>query len=165
MFRLPKNTGERVVAEHYVRTRESYLIYIMHIVTYNYARSYVIGKDVLDMGCGTGYGTALIADSCLSISGVDISDEAIAYAKEKYQHPNLAYKTIHKVEDAPLPFADQKFDVVLSFQVIEHISDTRTYLTEIQRVLKPGGVFIVATPDRSTRLLPFQRPWNRYHAV
>lgn len=163
MRTLPQNTSERVIEEHYVLSRESYLIYLMHVATYNNAIEYISGKEVLDLGCGTGYGTALIADKCTSICGVDISDEAVAYATEKYRAHNLAYKTIRKVEDAPLPFDDSSFDVVLSFQVIEHIPDPATYLEEIRRVLRPGGIFIVATPDRATRLLPLQRPWNKFH--
>jgi SAM-dependent methyltransferase len=163
MSTLPKNTSERVIEEHYLRSRESYLIYLMHVATYNNAIKYISGKEVLDLGCGTGYGTALVADKCASICGVDISDEAIAYATNKYSAPHLFYRTIRKVEDAPLPFGDKSFDVVLSFQVIEHIADPTTYLEEIGRVLRPGGVFIVATPDRNTRLLPLQRPWNKFH--
>jgi ubiquinone/menaquinone biosynthesis C-methylase UbiE len=165
MSQLLSNTSERVIEEHYVQSRESYLIYLMHIATYNSTAPYVKGKTVLDMGCGSGsgYGTALIADKCASICGVDISAEAIAYATEKFNANNLSYKTISKVEEAPLPFADDSFDVVLSFKVIEHIADPTVYLQEIRRVLKKGGVFIVATPDRSTRLLPMQRPWNKFH--
>ena len=163
MRTLPTNTSERVIEEHYLQSRESYLIYLMHVATYNFSIKYISGKDVLDMGCGTGYGTALIADKCASICGVDISDEAVTYATDKYRADNLSYKTIRKVEDAPLPFSDGSFDVVLSFQVIEHILDPATYLEEICRVLKPGGIFIVATPDRDTRLFPHQRPWNKFH--
>jgi SAM-dependent methyltransferase len=165
MSRLPKNTGERVIEEHYMCSRESYLIYLMHVATYDYILAYVTGKHVLDLGCGTGYGTARIAGKCASICGVDISDEAITYATQKYHAPNLTYRTIRKIEDKRLPFADATFDVIISFQVIEHISDTETFLDEVCRLLKPSGLVIVATPDRSTRLLPAQRPWNRYHVT
>ncbi len=62
-----------------------------------------------------------------------------------------------------MPFEDQSFDTVVSFQVIEHVFALDTYLSEIRRVLKPGGVVVIATPDRETRLFSFQKPWNRYH--
>lgn len=165
MSRLPQNTGERVIEEHYMRSRESYLIYLMHVATYDYALAYVAGKDVLDLGCGTGYGTARVSRKCASICGVDISDEAIIYAAQKYHASNLIFRTIRKIEDERLPFADAAFDVILSFQVIEHITDTKIYLEEIRRLLRPGGIVILATPDRSTRLLPAQRPWNKYHVT
>jgi len=95
--------------------------------------------------------------------GVDIADEAIEYADANYKANNLTYRCIERADYAPLPFADAEFDAVLSFQVIEHISDIVPYLSEIRRVLKPGGVFVCATPDRSTRLLPKQKPWNMWH--
>ena len=60
-------------------------------------------------------------------------------------------------------FPDQSFDTVLSFQVFEHIQETSHYLSEIRRVLAPGGHLLLVTPDRSSRLLPFQSPWNRWH--
>lgn len=163
MAQSPQNTSERVIEDHYLCSPESYLIYLMHIATYRYALQYVSGKQVLDLGCGTGYGTALIADQCSAICGVDISNEAIAYATQKYHAPNLTFRTIHKIEDDRLSFPDESFDVILSFQVIEHLSDTSAYLEEIRRLLKPNGIFIVATPDRVTRLLPSQCPWNKFH--
>jgi len=156
-------TSERVIVENYQSTPNTYLIYLIHKVTYEYAKNYITQKKVLDYGCGSGYGTALISSGCLEVTGVDISEEAITYAKAHYNAPNLLYLKIEPAEDAPLPFPDSSFDVVLSFQVIEHIQDVSAYLQEIRRVLVPGGQAIIATPDRSTRLFPFQKPWNMWH--
>lgn len=156
-------TGERVVEEFYLSSPGDYLIYLFHKATYNFAHDYVVGRHVLDYGCGSGYGTHHLSTSCASIVGVDISGDAIAYAQEHYRAGNLTYKRIEPAEQAALPFPDASFDTVLSFQVIEHISDIDPYLSEIRRVLKSGGVFICATPDRSTRLLPGQKPWNMWH--
>lgn len=156
-------TGERVIEEFYLSSPWNYLIYLFHKVTYNFAHDYVVEKHVLDYGCGSGYGTHHMASCCASIVGVDIANDAIEYAQEHYRAPNLAYKRIEPAEQAPLPYPDASFDTVLSFQVIEHIADTSPYLSEIRRVLKPGGVFLCATPDRTTRLLPGQKPWNMWH--
>jgi len=156
-------TGERMIEEFYLDSSQNYLIYLFHIATYNFALKHVAGKRVLDYGCGSGYGTHYVAASCESIVGVDIAGDAIEYANSHYKADNLAYQRISRADQAPLPFKDAEFDVVLSFQVIEHISDVAPYLSEIRRVLKPGGVFICATPDRSTRLLPKQKPWNMWH--
>lgn len=156
-------TGERVIEEHYQSSEQAYLIYLFHVATYNFCKRYISAKKVLDYGCGSGYGTASVSDDCASIVGIDISADAIAYAKSHYQAANLSYQVIANADDAPLPFPDAFFDVVLSFQVIEHIEDVRAYLQEIKRVLTPGGVAIIATPDRSGRLLPFQKPWNMWH--
>lgn len=155
--------GERVVEEHYLDSPERYLIYLFHIVTYRFSLPWLESSKVLDYGCGSGYGTHFVAPHCRHITGVDISPEAVTYAQQRYHLPNLDYRQIAKAEEAPLPFDDASFDTVISFQVIEHIPDPSRYLEEILRVLKPGGHFICATPDRSTRLLPGQKPWNVWH--
>lgn len=156
-------TTERIIAENQLSNRESYLLYLIHLATYKYALSFVDGKNVLDYGCGSGYGTALISDYCTKVTGVDISSEAVRYARSHYNAPNLSYLQIEPAEIALLPFPDSSFDVVLSFQVIEHVQNVSVYLQELNRVLAPGGQIIIATPDRSTRLFPFQKPWNIWH--
>jgi SAM-dependent methyltransferase len=156
-------TTERLIVENYQSNEESYLIYLIHIATYKHCINFVSGKRVLDYGCGTGYGTALISNNCLQITGIDVSPEAIAHAQSHYNAPNLSYLQVKPAEDAPLPFPDSSFDVVLSFQVIEHVQDVSVYLREIERVLAPGGYIIIATPDRSSRLFSFQKPWNMWH--
>lgn len=156
-------TAERIVEEHRSSSPQSYLVYLFHLVTYDYVRDMVQGREVLDFGCGSGYGTARIAKDCKRIIGIDISVDVVDYARSKFQADNLHFTAITPVEQQPLPFADQSFDVVLSFQVIEHVPDVGRYLSEIGRVLRPGGIFVVATPDRSSRLLPLQKPWNMFH--
>lgn len=156
-------TAERIVEEHRSSSPESYLVYLFHVVTYDYVQDMVRNKEVLDFGCGSGYGAARIAGLCKRIVGIDIAADAVAYARKKFKIPNLEFSVIAAVEDQPLPFTDQSFDVVLSFQVLEHVPDVGRYLAEIGRVLRTGGVFVVATPDRSSRLLPMQKPWNMYH--
>jgi SAM-dependent methyltransferase len=156
-------TAERIVEDHRSFSPQSYLVYLFHVVTYDYVTDLVRGREVLDFGCGSGYGTARIARDCKRIVGIDISTDAVDYARGKFQLDNLQFTAILPVEQQPLPFADQSFDVVLSFQVIEHVPDVGRYLSEIGRVLRPGGIFVVATPDRSSRLLPRQKPWNMFH--
>jgi SAM-dependent methyltransferase len=156
-------TSERMIEEYRGASQQSYLIYLFHIATYDYVRELVRGKDVLDFGCGTGYGTARLADRCAKITGIDISAEAVAHAGRKYRHNSLTFMAVAPVEERPLPFPNERFDVVLSFQVIEHVRDVSAYLSEINRVLRPGGLLVVATPDRSSRLLPLQKPWNMWH--
>jgi SAM-dependent methyltransferase len=133
----------------------------MHEATYRFAEQYTRGQRVLDFGCGSGYGSAEIAETAARVVGVDVSDDAIVYAREHFVRDNLAFQCIDP--EGALPFADGSFDTVLSFQVIEHVPDPARYLSEIRRVLVPGGRLVLATPDRSTRLFPGQRPWNRWH--
>ena len=154
-------TGERLVVEHYKSSPEDYVIYLMHQVSYRFAKPLVRGKRVLDLGCGSGYGSAELAKVATEVHAVDVAEDVVAYAREHYKRENLTYTRIDP--ETPLPFADGAFDAVISFQVFEHVVDVRHHLSEVRRVLAPGGQLVLATPDRSTRLLPLQRPWNRWH--
>lgn len=154
-------TGERMIVENYKSSIEDYVIYLMHIATYRFAEPFVLGKRVLDYGCGSGYGSARIAETAASVDAVDVAEDAISYAQSQFRRENLHFRSINP--SAPLPFAADSFDTVLSFQVFEHVSDVDHYLGEIARVLAPGGTLVLVTPDRSTRLFPLQRPWNRWH--
>ena len=156
-------TTERLTAADQYANREAYLLYLIHLATYKYCIPFVRGKRVLDYGCGTGYGTSLMSEHCTQITGIDISLEAVSYAESHFSAPNLSYLQIKPAEIAPLPFPDSSFDVVLSFQVIEHVQDISAYLREIDRVLTEDGRVVIATPDRSARLFSFQKPWNVWH--
>jgi SAM-dependent methyltransferase len=162
-------TSERVSEDAYQSTAGDYLIYLLHLATYEFARSHVTDKVVLDFGCGTGYGTHRLANSASHITGIDVAPVAVAFARERYIPQAeaagnvLEYALVDPVELSPLPFPDNHFDAVLSFQVIEHVPSVANYLSEIRRVLKPDGTFVCATPDRRWRLFPRQRPFNVFH--
>ncbi|HEX6462230.1 MAG TPA: class I SAM-dependent methyltransferase [Candidatus Saccharimonadales bacterium] len=119
-------------------------IYGEHIARYMAATDIVKGKDVLDIASGSGYGTALLAKQAKSVVGVDISKEAIEFANKEYPAKNIAYK---KSDGKTIPFADNTFDVVVSFETIEHIDDYDFFMEEIKRVLKDDGLFILSTPN------------------
>lgn len=160
---LMSRTGERVVVAQYCSTPEQYLIYLFHRASYRFAGAYTRGRKVLDFGCGSGYGSAEIAADASSVTGVDVSAEAIEQARADFSAPNLSFQLVEA--ERSLPFPDRSFDTVLSFQVIEHVADPAGYLSEIRRVLRPGGHLVLTTPDRDTRLLPGQRPWNCWHVT
>lgn len=154
-------SGERVIEDAYAHSPGAYVIYAMHVAAYAYAEAFCRDADVLDFGCGSGYRTARLVAQARSILGVDVDADAVAFARERYGSSGARFEYIKFGK--PLPFADASFDVVLSFQVIEHVEDDASYIREACRVVRPGGVFIVVTPDRANRLLPGQRPWNRWH--
>ncbi len=154
-------TGERMIEGAYFDSREAYAIYVMHAASYAFAERFCAQRRVLDLGCGSGYGVGRVASVATRVTGVDVSGEAIAFARAAYLRENVSFEVIDP--DAPLPFSDASFDVILSFQVIEHVVDELHYLREARRVLVDGGVLVVITPDRTHRLLPRQRPWNRWH--
>ncbi len=159
----PGHTTERIDPAYYLSTRSDAFLYACHLASYDFVLDLARDRRVLDFGCGTGYGTARLADAAASIIGVDVSPEVIDVARDRFDLPGLDFRTIRPVEAEPLPFADGAFDVVLSFQVYEHLVDPSAYLAEAVRVLAADGTLVCITPDRDSRLLPRQRPWNRFH--
>lgn len=134
-------------------------IVALHRKRYEFALPLCDGKDVLDLGCGVGYGTALLAERARRAVGIDLDPDAIAYARRRYGATNVEYRE----DDAlALGLVDGSFDVVCSFETIEHVADRDALLREVRRVLRPGGSFLVSTP-RATRTEP--EPENPFHAV
>jgi SAM-dependent methyltransferase len=116
-----------------------------HMARYNFAARLTRGKRVLDAGCGAGYGSAELAKMAESVTGVDIAPEAIAFARAHYELPNLRFEM---ASCTALSFADAAFDLVVAFEVIEHLEDWRGFLQEVRRVLAPSGQLIVSTPNK-----------------
>jgi ubiquinone/menaquinone biosynthesis C-methylase UbiE len=149
-----------IIDPNFYASREEYVIHLMHLSDYKRAQFLVKNKNVLDLGCNSGYGTNLLAEECKSIIGVDVSPEAIKTADLKYNKPNLEFQLVDGIN---LPFEDNSFDVIISFQVIEHLVDYDTYFKEVQRVLRLDGILLLTTPNAEIRLQPGQKPWNRFH--
>lgn len=148
---VPRRSGEW-------ESRESYLMYLRHLAAYRFAQSMAEGRRVLDLGCGAGYGSIIIALTAKEVVALDVAPESLLTAE-----PDAATIGFVAGDSLQLPLRDKVFDLVVSFQVIEHIWDETRYLDEIERVLTPGGLFILSTPNKRLRLLPFQSPFNPYH--
>jgi SAM-dependent methyltransferase len=112
---------------------------------YHFAARLARGKRVLDAGCGAGYGSAELADVAGAVTAIDIAPEAVAYARAHYPLPNLAFE---QASCTQMPFPDGAFELVVAFEVIEHLENWRDFLQEVRRVLAPGGQLIVSTPNR-----------------
>jgi SAM-dependent methyltransferase len=115
---------------------------------------------VLDVGCGEGYGTAILARSGLAVTGVDVERSVIEAAVRSYAESGAEFRQMTSEE---IPFDAGNFDCVTAFHVIEHVEDPILFVRELARVLKPEGRAIVTTPNRELRLAPGERPWNQYH--
>jgi len=136
-----------------------------HMERYKFAQIYAQGKVALDIACGTGYGSRMLLDGgALNVVGIDLSEDAISYAKEKYECESLTF-FLGDAENL-ISINNNIFDVVFSFETIEHVPHVQKYLSEIYRVLKPGGTFFVSTPDRrlASVLYPITRkPAHPFH--
>lgn len=118
---------------------------IEHLHRYSAALELVHGMTVLDIACGEGYGSALLASGAIKVYGVDISPEAVKGAKERYIRPNLEFM-VGRADSIPLK--DKSVDVVVSFETIEHHNKHEEMILEVLRVLKDNGVLIMSTPDK-----------------
>lgn len=121
-------------------------IWYEHWHRYHFAAKLVTGREVLDVACGTGYGSALLARQARHVVGADISDETIEHARVFYAAmTNLAFR---QADCAALPFPDANFDAVVCFETIEHIDAQATFLDEVRRVLRPEGFLVLSSPNK-----------------
>ena len=116
-----------------------------HMHRYLLARELREGTRVLDVACGEGYGSDLLAAPGIDVVGVDIADEAVTHATAKYGRAGLRFV---EASAAELPFEDGSFDTVVSFETIEHHDQHEAMLREIKRVLAPGGRLVISSPNR-----------------
>jgi ubiquinone/menaquinone biosynthesis C-methylase UbiE len=146
------NEGERAVIRSF-RLAEwgGDFCALAHIERYVWAGPLVSGRECLDDGCGTGYGSHYLVKRARarSVVGVDLSKEAIDFARRHYRHPALAF---HQMNCLELTFPDETFDVVVSFDVIEHVSkeDQDSFVRETRRVLRKGGILLIGCPNNTT---------------
>lgn len=134
------------------------LVEAEHLARYHWAANAVRDLDVLDLGCGTGYGCALLVETggarrCL---GVDIAQEAVNQATERYGHQDQLQFSV--ADAAALPFDDDSFDVVTCFETIEHLEEQQRAVAEARRVLRPGGMLLLSSPNRGE-----YPPGNPFH--
>lgn len=133
-------TGERFIPS------EAGEIHYEHMHRYGWSVAHAAGCDVLDIACGEGYGTALLANAAKSVIGIDISADAVAHASDKYRElQNVRFK-VGSATAIPLP--DACVDLVVSFETIEHLADQREMIAELRRVLRPAGLLIISSPNK-----------------
>ena len=117
-----------------------------HSERYATFRELYKGVDVLDAACGVGYGTNLISTwGAKSVVGLDISDDALSYARSHFEAPGIQFL---KGDCTKLPFESGSFDLIVSFETLEHIREAETVVAEFARCLRPGGKLIASTPNR-----------------
>lgn len=144
-------TAERIIPE------EGRYMFRRHLQAYRFSMKFSAKKVILDTGCGEGYGSYLLSEIGAKVIGIDISKEAVKHAKEKYVRQNLRYQVM---DVTSMDFPSNAFDVVVSFQVMEHLYNASKFLNEIKRVLKQNGCAIISTPNKR---LHNNQPIGKYH--
>jgi SAM-dependent methyltransferase len=148
-------SGERVVPG-----KTPPFLVLEHLIRYRFAARFSSGRKILDIGCGAGYGTSILAETAALVVGIDNAPEAILFAQESYCRPNLHFAVS---DSRALAFRDQSFDLAVMFEVIEHIPEQHQALREIRRVLTPDGTLILSTPNIARPTRGIEEP-NPYHA-
>lgn len=135
-------TGERYVPE-LLSAKISY----EHWHRYIFASRFCMQKRVLDVACGEGYGTSFLSKHAKEITGVDIDVESIAHAKEKYTNQNVQFLSSNATQ---LPFEKESFDVIVSFETLEHLNteDQKLFLAETTRLIGEDGILLISTPNK-----------------
>jgi len=147
-------TGERFTPEC---VRE---IWYEHFHRYALAARWCANLRTLDAACGEGYGASILAKIASAVEAVDISTDAVEHAKKRY---GLIENLNYQVADCTsLPFVDNEFDRVVSFETLEHLAEQDQLLAEFRRVLKPDGVLILSSPDKAAYSDP-QGSGNEFH--
>jgi SAM-dependent methyltransferase len=147
-------TGERTIpglaAENYWFRR--------HEVVYRRLRDRCEGRDVLEAGCGEGYGADLIADVARRVIALDYDEATVTHVRARYPRVEVAHGNL-----AELPLPDGSVDVVVNFQVIEHLWDQPQFVAECLRVLRPSALLLMSTPNRVTFSPGCDTPINPFH--
>jgi SAM-dependent methyltransferase len=143
-------TGERLVPEQ----QHGQLVHAEHLARYRWAAQLAGSRRVLDVACGEGYGTDILAAAgAREAVGVDLDAGAVAHATAKYHAPAFIEGDI-----ASLPFDSGSFDLVVSFETIEHVGDPERALAELHRVLGEDGLLVISTPNKHRYLVE-----NEFH--
>src|SRR6202044_1924571 len=147
-------TGERTIpgldVENYWFRR--------HEVVYQRLAQYCAGREVLEAGCGEGYGADLIAGVARRVIALDYDEATVAHVRARYPRVEVVHGNL-----AELPLADASVDVVVNFQVIEHLWNQAQFVRECARVLRSSGLLMVSTPNRITFSPGRDTPINPFH--
>lgn len=155
-------TGERVIPSCYHSTRE---LFYWHLSRYQFSKSYIYRNDtVLDIACGTGYGSYEIGSLCKEVYAVDIDEKTVEYAQKHFNAGNINFVKGNCTEIDSI-IIDKKVNVAISFETIEHLTDQdqKTFLQKLTKILAEDGVFIVSTPNKDLYSYEEEEEENPFH--
>jgi SAM-dependent methyltransferase len=134
-----------------------------HLQRYLWVGQFVRGCDVVDAGCGYGYGSSYLArHGARSVLGVDVDSSAVSFAKRTFGAPNCSFRRLDLTKDVT---ASESFDAAVCFEVLEHVKEPRVFLQNLRRLLRPGGSLFLSTPNKkyTERFYVSGRSPNPYH--
>jgi SAM-dependent methyltransferase len=149
------NTGERILLE-----LETPMMIARHFCAYRFAKDWALNKELLDIGCGEGYGSYFLSGFAKQVIGIDYDKQIIDYAKNKYHKDNLIF---YLMDIKDLGSLDCRFNTICAFQIIEHIQNTKLFLECIKSLLDDQGIFICSTPNRLDASPNSNTPLNKFH--
>jgi len=145
-----------------LETVEEYIL-TRHLIKYDLAKRYIKNKRVLDIACGCGDGSYILkTNGAKSVLGIDICKEAISYAKENFKIKGLNYAVLN----AEKPFAkkiNQKFDIIISFETLEHLVNHEQFINELKKMMGKGDTLILSTPNKTVCNIIKNKKLKNYH--
>ncbi len=148
------DTGERILP---TEDGEISFVFSRHKFAYKSIQKYVKDKTVIDIGCGTGYGSYILAEQAKTVLGIDNNIEAITYCKHQFSASNIDYIQM----DGSSLKLNQQFDIAVTFQAIEHFVDLDGFIDQLKHVVKPNGTIYISTPN--VRKSQKETSKNPYH--
>ncbi len=134
-------------------------LFDVHFARYEFAAPYCAGANVLDIACGTGYGSDLLRRTARGVVAIDVSDEGPQLGRERFRARNLHFLV---GSGTAIPLRSGTADVTVSFETIEHVEDYRGMLAELRRVTRAGGTLVLSTPNKTVSDLVRLAP-NPFH--
>lgn len=133
-----------------------------HISRYRFVQSLLPPEaKVLDIGCGVGYGSALLSRTAQSVIGIDLRPHAIAFAEQHWARPNITFLVGDALDVESYP--SEKFDVIVAFEIIEHLPDDARFIEIVATCLQPNGILCISAPNLEAMPHPEENPWHYRH--